>query len=436
MQNTPDAIFQTVTDVFYWNFNASERTVINQGGTSSSKTYSILQVLARKAIFEKSVITVVGQDLPNLKKGAMRDFERIVQNSPILDAHITKHNLSEHTYTFINGSLIEFTSYKDEQDARSGKRDYLFINECNGVPFEIYEALQVRTNKQIFLDYNATGAFWVHEQVIGKPDAIRFVSNYTHNKYISEAVRRQIESYKFNSPYRWRVFGMGLTGITDDEKWLHSFNRNKHLKPVTYNPNEPVYISIDFNVGKFVAIAFQCSDVDNNKYSYFHVIKEFVLRDANIEQMSMQIKQTYPANRIFITGDQTGARQDTGYSKSNDTLLTILQRSLGVNNGQMLFGSYSKRYPASNPSFQNSWAHCNMCFAHHRNLFIHPDCRELIADCERAKFDRKKGGFVLHKGDGAGDWAMNAFDCLRYAINIKLPSFQNIATLANAMPGQ
>lgn len=427
MQDAP--FFDSLTDVFWWNFNATERTVINQGGTSSSKTYSILQVLAIKATSEKNIITVVGQDLPNLKKGAMRDFERIVKSSTILNGYIQQHNRSENVYLFKNGSIIEFTSYKDEQDARSGKRQYLFLNECNGIGYDVYEALQVRTDKQIYLDYNATAPFWVHEKVIGKPDTIRFISNYTNNQFISEAVKEQIRSYKHSSPYRWRVFGLGLTGVTDDERWLHSFDRTKHVKPCKYNPAEPVHISIDFNVGKFVCIAFQCSDVDNHQYSYFHVIKEFVLRDANIEQMAAHIKQTYPANRIFITGDQSGARQDTGYSKSNDTLLTILQRSLGVGNGQMLFGSYSKRYPAANPSFQNSWAHCNMAFAHHRNLAINPDCKELIADCERARFDKRKGGFVLHKGDGGGDWAMNAFDCLRYAINIKMPSYQNMAAL-------
>ena len=62
------------TPVFQANLQATEKILINQGGTSSSKTYSIMQLLFLKAI-EKPlmVITVAGQDIPNLKKGAYRD---------------------------------------------------------------------------------------------------------------------------------------------------------------------------------------------------------------------------------------------------------------------------------------------------------------------------------------------------------------------------
>ena len=34
-----------VSDVFNWNYNSKADIVVNQGGTSSGKTYSILQVL-------------------------------------------------------------------------------------------------------------------------------------------------------------------------------------------------------------------------------------------------------------------------------------------------------------------------------------------------------------------------------------------------------
>ena len=55
------------------NFNSTKDIVVNQGGTSSGKTYAILQVLFAKAISETCIITVVGQDIPNLKVGALRD---------------------------------------------------------------------------------------------------------------------------------------------------------------------------------------------------------------------------------------------------------------------------------------------------------------------------------------------------------------------------
>jgi phage terminase large subunit len=58
--------------VFYENYNAKEKVLINQGGTSSSKTYSIMQLLFYKAVTEhRSVITVAGESLPNLRKGSI-----------------------------------------------------------------------------------------------------------------------------------------------------------------------------------------------------------------------------------------------------------------------------------------------------------------------------------------------------------------------------
>ena len=67
------APFQTVTPVFDWNYNSRAEIVINQGGTSSGKTYAIMQVLLIRAITERNAtITVVGGDIPDLKSGALR----------------------------------------------------------------------------------------------------------------------------------------------------------------------------------------------------------------------------------------------------------------------------------------------------------------------------------------------------------------------------
>lgn len=418
--------YPTVTPVFHWVNNArrTHKIVIEQGGTWSSKTYSIMQVIGVIACSEPDkVITVTGQDLPNLKRGALRDFEAIIGTSDVLKSYIKKVNASTHTYTFINNTTIEFTTYKDGQDARNGKRDYLFINEVNGVKEEIYDELSIRTGTNIFLDYNASRSFWVHDKLLNQPDTIRHISNFTHNPHIPKSVLDGILSYKETNPYRWRVFGLGQTGELKENLWLDAFSRTRHVQPVEYNRNEPVHISIDFNVGKFCAIAFQCSDIDNHRSSYFNVIDEFVLLNANIQEMAQKIRNRFGNTMLFVTGDQTGAKRDTGYSQSNDTLLNILQRELNISNKQMLFGAYNKRYSESNPSHQNSWAHCNNVLAHHPNFRIAAHCRELINDCEIAIFVENKNTFQLKKGDGAGKWAMNALDCLRYAIAAKCPSY-------------
>ncbi len=153
------------TVLFKQNYYSTAEIIVNQGGTSSGKTYAIEQVLFCLACNEeKQVITVVGQDIPNLKVGALRDATSIYDSSPMLQAVIKSYNKTNRIFEFFNNSIIEFKSYGDSQDAKSGKRDYLFVNEANGVSWEIYSELALRTKKRIFIDYNPNAAFWVQRR--------------------------------------------------------------------------------------------------------------------------------------------------------------------------------------------------------------------------------------------------------------------------------
>jgi len=73
---------QQASVLFTANYNTTAHTVINQGGTSSGKTYAIMQVLFCIACeHTDQIITVVGQDIPNLKAGALRDALKIYSES-------------------------------------------------------------------------------------------------------------------------------------------------------------------------------------------------------------------------------------------------------------------------------------------------------------------------------------------------------------------
>lgn len=203
-------MFQTSV-LFKANYESTFKINVNQGGTSSGKTYSILQVLFIIACERpRSRITVVGQDIPNLKKGAIRDAETIVHRSPELLAQIKSFNKSDRIYTFHNGSWIEFNSYDNEQDAKSGKRDYLFVNEANGIDKMIYFQLAIRTTTRIWIDYNPTAKFWVHEELIGRPDVRQFISDHRHNPFLTQAMHDAIENIP--DVQLWRVYARGLTG--------------------------------------------------------------------------------------------------------------------------------------------------------------------------------------------------------------------------------
>lgn len=199
--------------VFYENYQAKEKVLINQGGTASSKTYSIMQLLYYKAINEKRVvITVVGESLPNLRKGAYRDAENIFADNKYLQSQLKFWNKTERIIYFNNGSLIEFVSFENEQSAKNGKRNYLFLNEANGISYQIYWQLAIRTKNQVFIDYNPTAEFWAHTKLIGQPDTKLIISDHRHNPFLSEDDHNRIEAIKDIDPELWRVYARGLTG--------------------------------------------------------------------------------------------------------------------------------------------------------------------------------------------------------------------------------
>lgn len=211
---TAEGLLFDTSELYAVNKDAAVDICVNQGGTSSGKTYTILQVMFAHCIEEKGVIcTVVGQDIPNLKSGALRQAKEIVAGSPALQARIKQYNETERTYYFHSGSILEFKSYKDEQDARSGKRQYLFINECNGISFEIFEQLYIRTDRKVYLDYNPSYEFWVHSKILNSPEYTSelFISTHWNNPFCSQKIRDKIEARKHDTDW-YSVYGKGLTG--------------------------------------------------------------------------------------------------------------------------------------------------------------------------------------------------------------------------------
>lgn len=222
------SLFKVNKRLYDENSDPQARIFVNQGGTSSGKTYCIMQRLISIAVNEPAtIITVAGQDLPNLKVGAMRDTETIFGDSEWLQGFFT-WNRSDYTIKGQNGSLIEFKSYDGEQDAKNGKRDYLFVNEANGITYGIYWQLAIRTRRQIFIDYNPSARFWVHEQVMGREGVKLIISDHRSNMFLTDEEHRRIEG--ISDPELWKVYARGKTGSITGLVFSH-FNVVDELPP-------------------------------------------------------------------------------------------------------------------------------------------------------------------------------------------------------------
>jgi phage terminase large subunit len=197
-----------------------KRIRIVQGGTSSSKTFTILPLLIQYAIqTPNSEISVVSESIPHLKRGALKDFLKIMDWTNNFNPN--NFNKSNLTYKFSNGSYIEFFSADQPDKLRGARRDILFINECNNVSFESYQQLSIRTKKFIYLDYNPTNEFWVHTELMNDSNSNFIILTYKDNEALDPAIVKEIEKAKVKAETSsywenwWKVYGLGQIGTLE-----------------------------------------------------------------------------------------------------------------------------------------------------------------------------------------------------------------------------
>ena len=194
-----------------------KRVRIIQGGTSAAKTYGILAVLiARASCVPGLEISVVAESIPHLRRGALKDFIKIMKW--MNKWHENQFNKSLLTYQFLNGSTFEFFSADDSSKLRGARRDVLYINECNNITFESYNELAIRTKKAVYLDFNPSNEFWVHTELKDEPDSDFLILTYKDNEALDKSIVEQIEKNKAkaetSSYWRnwWKVYGEGQIG--------------------------------------------------------------------------------------------------------------------------------------------------------------------------------------------------------------------------------
>lgn len=187
-----------------------------QGGTSAGKTYGILPILIDIAAKEQNDISVVAESIPHLKRGAIKDFKKIMQSTNRWFE--SRWNATDFKYNFANGSTIEFFSADTDAKLRGARRDYLYMNECNNMSFHSYTELASRTKKGVYLDWNPTNEFWFHEELMNDNDVDYLVINYTHNEACPESALNFIlkakEKAKTSAYWEnwYKVYGLGEIG--------------------------------------------------------------------------------------------------------------------------------------------------------------------------------------------------------------------------------
>lgn len=200
-------VFNKMLDYFV---DPNIRGIASKGGTRSSKTWSVLQLLylvARESP-DPLMISCVTDTLPAVKRGMFRDFQNMLLDEGLWDDNAL--NKSDMIYTVKPGVCIEFFGCDNASKVHGPARDILFINEAQRVPREIFRQLDVRTTLKVIIDFNPVRRFWGETDFVGDK-YVTIHSTYKDNPYLS---KQQVEAIERNAKDAnwWRVYGEGQTG--------------------------------------------------------------------------------------------------------------------------------------------------------------------------------------------------------------------------------
>jgi len=193
-----------------------------QGGTSASKTVSIVLYLIACAQSDTSPTTtsIISESFPHLRRGVMRDFMDIMETHGYFKNE--RWDKTNSIYTFETGSRLEFFSADQPSKVRGPRRDRLFINEANNVPYETFDQLEVRTKQFILLDWNPTNEFWFYDKVANRSDCEHIILTYKDNEALDKAIVYSIEQRRDRKDW-WKVYGEGQLGEVEGKiyrDWL------------------------------------------------------------------------------------------------------------------------------------------------------------------------------------------------------------------------
>ena len=276
------------TVIFEKNYDAilgDKRFIINEGGSRSSKTYSLCQLMIIYCLQNNNkVVSVIRKTFPALRATVLRDFIEILKDIGLYKQE--SHNKSEQIYTFANGSMIEFFSVDEEQKIRGRKRDIAWCNEANELYFDDFTQLNMRTEDKLIFDYNPSdSASWLYE--LPAEESIKIKSTYKDNPFLADSIKAQIEDLKRTDEALYQIYALGEKAISKSNIYSNwSFIAHRPSKFVKF-----VY-GLDFGYNHPTALirVYYC---DNDIYIEPVIYESYLTTTMLIERLAaLNIEQT------------------------------------------------------------------------------------------------------------------------------------------------
>jgi phage terminase large subunit len=205
-------------------WKSNKRIMVLRGGTGSTKTYSMCQILANWLVtgrltedffLEIGVASVVRRYSATTRTSVYRDFRNVL--SAMGASGVVEHSKTGREFRY-QGRLVEFFGADDEEKLKGPRRDILYVNEAPELTFGAFTQLAFRTHHRIFIDLNPDDEDgWVNTEIEQKRamkdrDVLVDVSTYRDNPFLTDAEVKEIERLRDLDPMLWQIYGLGQYG--------------------------------------------------------------------------------------------------------------------------------------------------------------------------------------------------------------------------------
>jgi hypothetical protein len=193
--------------------------------------------------------------------------------------------------------------------------------------------------------------------------------------------------------------------------FMHAWNPDVHVSmEAQFNPNLPVFLSVDFNINPLCMIAAHVWR--EGSIIKVHVFKEFEIKKGSVPELIDVIRAHFPTpSLIRLTGDAGGVRGDIRF-RDNVSIFNEIMKGCRLAITQLTV--------KGNPQHNNSRADCNKALAApNYQVRVNPSCAGLIRDMSIVACDAT--GHILKANRKKIAEQADFLDTFRYLIHNFVP---------------
>ena len=430
----------------YWHLKAAFENVLLRyvwiyGGSSASKTFSVVQLTIIKMLEGRDENTLVLRKYHvDIKDSIYSDFKNIIAAWNLEPFFTVQQDFIKCS----TGSYVRFRGLDDSEKVKgiSGFKRVIMeeVSQFDEVDIkQIRKRLRGRVGQQIVGIFNPISeTHWIknnvfdkdifHEQVTNiagkslneKGNSLILKTNYLDNKYIVGEGCINTGTYDPDGPEMeyehldgfidqhtiddfekdketdfayYKVYGLGDWGkLRVGGEFWKDFNVNMHVKPVKWDESKPIHITWDKNLRPYITcLVWQF--IDNKAIQ----IDEICLVDPlnRVRHACAEFIKRYPHERVeglFVYGDQTAMTEETTKEKGENFYTDILA----------LLAEYRPRFrmQSVNPSVYKTGGFINEVYAGRvegYEIIIGVNCKRSIYDYSYALEDAEGKGIDKSK---------------------------------------